>query len=379
MIRVLHIMFNDEKFIAYAKDFFRCNSFQNDWTFFDYNRTAKHNTKTKAYDFQQCHEETQLKELFISKACSNDVLLVHFLIPGSLPLLIELQKHIPIVIQFWGGDYVGQYAKPTDIFLPLTHAHLHVSASKRSRLPSILRNARRSLTAKFAQNHVSEALKLSSGFMTILPEELELFPRKWHPKHLNARVVYGNFEDSPRLQDQRNRKMTLMLGNSANPSNNQVDYLDALTACLVQIDNIILPLSYGNTSYGDWVEQQFQTSELRTTILRSLMPAEEYERITDGVDIFVMGQLRQQGLGNILKALHKGKTVYLNPKGVNFKYFHARGFNVFDTNSLHRGIQLITKEERFQNVQLVNKFWNQKQARNDMLGALNDVVKEWSR
>jgi hypothetical protein len=293
--------------------------------------------------------------------------------------LRELQKHIPVVIQFWGGDYVGQYSKPTDIFLPLTHAHLNPSANKTSRLRRLLGNARRLFVAKFAHNHVSDALSLAAGFMTILPEELELFPSKWHSKHLNVRVIYGNFEDSPTLNDQRNRKMILMLGNSANPSNNQVDYLDALTACSVQIDNIILPLSYGNTSYGDWVVRQFQTSELRTTILRSLMPAEEYERIIDSVDIIVMGQLRQQGLGNILKALHKGKTVYLNPKGVNFKHFHSRGFSVFDTNNLQRGIQLISKEGQFQNAQLVKKFWNQKQARNDMYCALTAVVKEWSR
>lgn len=377
-MRILHVMFADPKFEAHAKNFFDCDDFDNEWALFAYNKESKQDRKD-VYDFPSWEEQPKLKQHFEHKASQNDVLLVHFLIPGSLPFLRELQKHIPIVIQFWGGDYVGQYAKPADIFLPLTLAHLSTSANKTSRLRRLLGNARGFIAAKFARNHVSDALSLAAGFMTILPEELDLFPSKWHSKHLNARVIYGNFEDSPTLNDQRNRKMILMLGNSANPSNNQVDYLDVLSGCLTQIDHLILPLSYGNTSYGDWVEQKFQASGLRTTILRNLIPAKEYERITDEVDVFIMGQLRQQGLGNILQALFKGKTVYLNPKGVNFKYFHSRGFSVFDTNNLQSGIELIPSEGQFQNAQLVKKFWNQKQARNDMYCALTTVVKEWSR
>lgn len=373
-------MLSDPKFEAHAKNFFDCDDFENDWALFAFNKEDKKNRKD-VFDFPSWEAKPELRQHFEQKASQNDVLLVHFLIPGSLPFLRELRKQIPIVIQFWGGDYVSRYVQPTEIYLPRTHSHLYASPNKTSRLRRLLRCLRGRVVKKVAYDHVGEALNLASGFMTILPEELEFFPNEWLSKHLYARVIYGNFEDSPVQvpESELDQTLTVMLGNSANPSNNQVDYLDILSKCPTKIDNLILPLSYGNESYGDWVEHKFQASNFHTTILRTLLPLEDYLRITDDVDVFVMGQLRQQGLGNILDALLKGKTVYLNPQGVNFQHLQTRGFHVRETDDLHKGIQLISMEEQFHNAQLVNKFWNKKQARQDIYSALKMVVKEWSR
>lgn len=371
-------MFADPKFEAHAKNFFDCDDFDNDWALFAFNRESKKDRKD-VYDFQSWEEQPKLKEYFEQKASQNDVLLVHFLIPGSLPFLRELQKQIPIVIQFWGGDYVSRYVHPREIYLPRTHSHLYASPNKTSRLRRFLRCLRSRVVKRVAYDHVGEALDLASGFMTILPEELKFFPSKWLSKHLSARVIYGNFEESPVPESELGQCITVMLGNSANPSNNQVDYLDVLSECPTKIDNLILPLSYGNASYGDWVEQKFRASNFHTTILRTLLPLEDYSRIAGDVDVFVMGQLRQQGLGNILNALHKGKTVYLNSKGINFQHFQSRGFHVRETNTLQSGLQLISREEQIHNAQLVNEYWDKKQARNDIYSALNSVVKGWSR
>ena len=366
-------MLADPKFEAHAKNFFECNDFDNDWALFAYNSESKKDRKD-VYDFSSWEEQPELKEHFEQKASQNDVLLVHFLIPGSTSFLNAMSRQIPVVIQFWGGDYVSQLMPSSKTFLPLTHFMVVDKPSKGPSLRSFVRIGLEKWRRMTHQNHVSKALEKAAGFLTLLPEERPLFPEKFWSKHLEAKVIYGSFAPAPNLTTNSTAGLTVMLGNSATPSNNHLDFLEPLSTCPSPIDHLILPLSYGDSSYSESIRARFEESGLPTTVLQNLMPLREYEALMNQVDVLIMGHLRQQGLGNILKALQQGKTVYLHPKGSNYAHFKSRGFAVRNTQDLAKGMQLISEADQIRNAALVSQYWDIEQGRIEMKAALTSLL-----
>lgn len=366
-------MLADPKFEAHAKHFFDDNDFENDWALFAYDRESKKDRKD-VYDFASWEEQPELKQHFEQKASQNDVLLVHFLIPGSASFLSAMSRQIPVVIQFWGGDYVSQLMPSSKTFLPLTHTMVVDEPSKGPSLRAFVRIGLEKWRRMTHQNHVSEALEKAAGFLTLLPEERPLFPEKFWPKHLEAKVIYGSFATAPNLTTNSTAGLTVMLGNSATPSNNHLDFLEPLSTCPSPIDHLILPLSYGDSSYGESIRARFEESGLPTTVLQNLMPLREYEALMNQVDVLIMGHLRQQGLGNILKALQQGKTVYLHPKGVNYRHFNSHGFAVRSTRDLAKGMDIISEKEQHRNAELVSQFWDVEQGRIQMKAALTSLL-----
>ena len=75
------------------------------------------------------------------------------------------------------------------------------------------------------QNHVFNALEKASGFLTLLPEEHPLIPSRFRQKYLEARVIYGNLASATQLTTHTTAGLTVLLGNSATPSNNHLDFL----------------------------------------------------------------------------------------------------------------------------------------------------------
>lgn len=372
-MRILHIMLADPKFEAQAKNFFDDDDFDNDWVLFAYDRESKKDRKD-VYDFASWEEQPELKQHFEQKASQNDVLLVHFLIPGSASFLSAMSRQIPVVIQFWGGDYVSQLMPSSKTFLPLTHSLLVDEPSKQNFFRRFARIGLEKWRKITRRNHVSESLEKASGFLTLLPEERLLFPKKFWPKHLNAKVIYGNFDSAPPQSRNSKSELTVVLGNSATPSNNHLDFLQLLSICPSPIDHLILPLSYGDLSYGESIRARFESSGLKTTVLKDLMPLPEYEAMLNQVDVLIMGHLRQQGLGNILKALQQGKTVYLHPKGSNYAHFKSRGFAVRNTQDLAKGIELISEADQIRNAALVYQYWDIEQGRIEMKAALTSLL-----
>ena len=372
-MRILHIMLADPKFEAHAKNFFDNDEFNNDWALFAFDRESKKDRKD-VYDFPSWEEQPELKQHFEQKASQNDVLLVHFLIPGSTSFLNAMSRQIPVVIQFWGGDYVSQLTPSSKTFLPLTHSFLFDDSCTQSSLRSFVRIGLQKWRTLTHQNHVSQALERAAGFLTILPEERQLFPEKFLSKHLEARVIYGKFDSAPPLTVKSSSGLTVMLGNSATPSNNHLDFLQLLSNCPSPINHLILPLSYGDSSYGESIRARFEESGLPTTVLKELMPLQEYEALINEVDVLILGHLRQQGLGNILTALQQGKTIYLHPGGINYEHFKSRGFAVRNTQDLAKGIELLSETDQTRNTALVSQFWDIEQGRIDMKAALTSLL-----
>jgi dTDP-N-acetylfucosamine:lipid II N-acetylfucosaminyltransferase len=128
---------------------------------------------------------------------------------------------------------------------------------------------------------------------------------------------------------------TILIGNSADPTNQHEDMLALLAGRIGPDDRIYCPLSYGDKAHArhiaDLGRQQFGD---RFIALTSFMSLDEYLALLDQVDIAVFAHHRQQGMGNMISLIGGGKKVYLRNTVTPWPFFGQLGLKVFDLEQL---------------------------------------------
>lgn len=135
---------------------------------------------------------------------------------------------------------------------------------------------------------------------------------------------------------QEGKTRTILVGNSASPTNNHLEILQMLSVFVHEDIKIICPLSYPDEKqYTERVIQYGKnTFGSKFIPLRELMNTDEYGRLLSGVDVAIMNHERQQGLGNVLSLLYLGKKVYLRKEVTSYIYFKNKDVKIFETGLL---------------------------------------------
>jgi dTDP-N-acetylfucosamine:lipid II N-acetylfucosaminyltransferase len=166
--------------------------------------------------------------------------------------------------------------------------------------------------------------------------------RKWYPtKARHMKAFYPSpivYEDLDFDDDYKEKSLiTILVGNSANPTNNHIEVLNKLLKFKDEDIEIIAPLSYGEK---EWAKKVIETGEKlfgdKFKPLVDFLPPAEYARILNSVDIAVFNHNRQQALGNIKTLLYLGKKVYIRKDVTTWDYFERIGITVYDTYGMDK-------------------------------------------
>jgi len=148
----------------------------------------------------------------------------------------------------------------------------------------------------------------------------------------------------------------VLLGNSANPSNNHLEALDLLRDRLPPDGRIVAPLSYGKAhpDYARAVAEAGRTAlGDRFEPLRDWMPIEAYNTRIARCGFVVMNQRRQQAVGNISAAFYRGASVYMRRENPLFGFFADLGLTLHSIEALESdtGAPLValTAEQQLRN------------------------------
>lgn len=164
----------------------------------------------------------------------------------------------------------------------------------------------------------------------------------WFPFPYNIEQINENL-----VKKKTTKTIKVVIGNSADPSNNHLQILDYISKFKNENIEIILPLSYGKTdSYIDKVLKKYKdVFGTKFISLLEMMPFNDYMQLLNSVDIGIFAHERQQAGHNIMLMLYFEKKVYINKKN---GYYDASN-NEFDTTSFN--IESLNKEtfEQFQN------------------------------
>ena len=151
---------------------------------------------------------------------------------------------------------------------------------------------------------------------------------------------------------------TILVGNSATPSNRHSEAFKRLSETVRSDFKIICPLSYGDPSYAANVQAEgtamFGT---RFVALREFLAPGEYKRVLDSVDVAVFCHDRQQGVGNCVQLLGRGVRLHLNASTTHFAHFRSEGFPVATLDEID--LQTLDKEARQRSHQLACSLYSE--------------------
>jgi hypothetical protein len=123
----------------------------------------------------------------------------------------------------------------------------------------------------------------------------------------------------------------ILLGNSADPSNNHIEVFNKLTNYKDSDIKVYTPLSYGNKKYAqNIINQGKKLLGDKFVPITDFMPKEEYLTLLAKIDIAVFNHNRQQAMGNIITLLGLGKTVYLKQDISSAILLKNHGIKTFD-------------------------------------------------
>jgi hypothetical protein len=152
---------------------------------------------------------------------------------------------------------------------------------------------------------------------------------EWHECFMYPSNLYQ--ESTIRLLP--HESINIILGNSADSSNNHIDALNKLKCYSGENIKIYCPLSYGDQLHAQMVADYGRSLFGEKFIpLREFMPLEKYNELLAKIDIAIFNHKRQQGMGNITTLLGVGAKVYLSSAITTWEFLWSLGLKVFDVS-----------------------------------------------
>ena len=246
---------------------------------------------------------------------------VHGLWEWRSKLLKEIESQSPITWVLYG---VGVYKRLPfkKLYEPRTRPLKHFGKEKMTLLDwvRLFRRVRPNLTRYLQQRSTLSKLD-SIAFW--LRHDYESIVKTYFLNIDFIEFRYGDPVPFPHSARQEvGTVSSLLLGNSADPSNNHLDALYKISNTNFE-GKIYCPLSYsGSQDYtSKVVDEGKRLFGANFVPLLEYIPKKEYFDLVDDVDAALFYHRRQQAGNNIAYFLRSGKPVFLHPRSPLFPYF----------------------------------------------------------
>ncbi|MEJ8816952.1 TDP-N-acetylfucosamine:lipid II N-acetylfucosaminyltransferase [Lacibacter sp. H407] len=154
----------------------------------------------------------------------------------------------------------------------------------------------------------------------------------------------------------KEESIKILVGNSADPSNNHLQIFEILLPFKDAGIEVIVPLSYGNESYrNDVVEKGAELFGDHFKPLLDFIPLDQYKKMLTEIQIGIFNHGRQQGLGNIITLLSYGKKVFLRKDVTTWGAFKDLGVTLYDIKEFT--LTDIDPETRKENIQSMKQYF----------------------
>lgn len=164
----------------------------------------------------------------------------------------------------------------------------------------------------------------------------------------------------PLIAAPKERSLTLLVGNSADPTNNHQEIFSRLKTSpeLGLVDKIYCPLSYGNPEYarsiialgGDIFPGKF-------IALTEFMPIEQYKSLLQKVDVAIFAHNRQQAMGNIVNLLGMGKRVIMREGISSWDCLKGLGASIYPLHEM--GLSPLEESAAMRNYEVIMDYFSE--------------------
>lgn len=192
------------------------------------------------------------------------------------------------------------------------------------------------------------------NLITYIPGDIEL-ARQWYgAKGIHHKCIMypsNTFQSLPQETTTKSN-INILLGNSADSSNNHEDIIYRLTKTNTKNFLLYCPLSYGEKDYAQKIVN-LGTNALgdRFIGLRNFIPHSEYIKFLSNIDIAIFNHRRQQAMGNMISLLGMGKKVLIRTDISTWSFLQDIGVVVYDVDKLE--LSTIPKEISINNIRII--------------------------
>ena len=214
------------------------------------------------------------------------------------------------------------------------------------------------------------------NLVTYIPGDIKL-ARQWYKAQgryhecimYRSNVVAHEGNNLPKIKLAKNNGLSILIGNSGDPSNNHLEIFETLKNHSANVSKIIAPLSYGKLSYIEKMREfghehfggKFQP-------LDKLIEIGSYHTLLKDIDIALFNHKRQQAMGTTITLLSLGKTVYMRPETTQWKFLDNLGIKVKDINTVAQ-MRLLDEKSRNKNIKIANNYFKKTR----LLTQLNNI------
>ncbi|WP_456376534.1 TDP-N-acetylfucosamine:lipid II N-acetylfucosaminyltransferase [Lutibacter sp.] len=154
-----------------------------------------------------------------------------------------------------------------------------------------------------------------------------------------APFTYGCLEDilGDKIEDNVLKSKNILIGNSANPTNNHVDIFEKISKFNLKDRKIYVPLNYsGSSEYIDFVKEKgYHYFGDKFVPVLNFMPLNEYNKLLLSCGFVLFNHIRQQAVGNLITMGYLGAKIFLNKRSPVYKYYKGLGVNIYNLNELN--------------------------------------------
>jgi dTDP-N-acetylfucosamine:lipid II N-acetylfucosaminyltransferase len=233
----------------------------------------------------------------------------------------------------WGGDLYNLSSADQMCYEPLTfqkYVRWHWSPTE------FLYSLKVLLTNNVFRR---KAYSKVSNILTWMYQEYKFSCDHLQMKATHKFFFYENQMPYASLNEKRSKvgyvpqKPSLIIGNSASPTNNHLDTIEFLEKSQVQA-NLLVPVSYGDQAYTRFLKKNLRYSGGEITFIDRYMGFDEYLSFLASSDALLMNTVRPQGFGNIFMMLCLGKSVFFNEKNISLPDLTAHGIKWYPLSDI---------------------------------------------
>jgi dTDP-N-acetylfucosamine:lipid II N-acetylfucosaminyltransferase len=316
----------------------------------------------------------------LNSITDQDKIFIHWydLYVGRLMLTID--KNIPLYVIPWGGDFYEdpylyhinwihdpitlRYVKKAYIFFEKWAMHPKSLLKNLWRLYDIdKKNLKRFELKKLTVHRINYLLIQNNSI------EFDLIRNIYQIPEISCLPFFydQNFDLANKLRIvQVKSNINIQIGNSATSANNHVDCFKILRSFNNENIKLILPLSYGESGYGEFVKRNcLKIFRNKCEFLERFMPREEYIVKLNEIDVAIMFHNRSQAFGNCISLLTLGKKLYLKSNNPLYQVFQMGGIIVFDANKIkdltfEEFIKPLKEDQIQSNIEKISNFYSEK-------------------
>lgn len=363
--KIVHFVLDDKFIIPEMNIFDSLTDYDNEYILIK-NLPFQHRLYLKERDKIREMSRWSVKKR-ICKSDYADVIILHSLFSLPLDLFKSIHSETKVIWLAWGYDlYHGKYGMEPlinicSLYDVYTNKYVE-SQESQPKLPALMKVRLREFISEMlwpATDSILNCALQRIDYFGGYPGEYDFIKLNNHFRAENVDYSYpliSNLYSKDNIENLSDSVSgNILVGNSATETNNHIDVFVKLENIVSADRKIIVPLSYGSSSYREYVilkGREFFVEQFEPLV--DFMPLVEYQSLIQSCSVAIFGHNRQQAVGNVIMSLWNGSKVFLSQNSLIYKYLKSIGLSVF---SIQKDL---TKEEistSLSKAQILNNRW----------------------